>query len=51
MGVEAEVIQKMANLPLADSALNAPAAEFGGVEFYDVWVSQRLKEAMPEVGQ
>lgn len=34
LGIEAEVLQKMANLPLADSALNAPAAEFGGVEFY-----------------
>jgi death-on-curing protein len=34
LGVEAEVLEKAANLPLADSALNAPAAEFGGVEFY-----------------
>jgi death-on-curing protein len=34
LGIEAEVLEKMANLPLADSALNAPAAEFGGVEFY-----------------
>ncbi|MHB8513652.1 MAG: type II toxin-antitoxin system death-on-curing family toxin [Actinomycetota bacterium] len=34
LGVEAEVVAKMANLPLADSALNAPAAQFGGVEFY-----------------
>lgn len=35
LGVQAEVLQKVASLPLADSALNAPAAEFGGVEFYE----------------
>jgi death-on-curing protein len=34
LDVDAEVLEKTANLPLADSALNAPAAEFGGVEFY-----------------
>lgn len=34
LGVQADVVAKMANLPLADSALNAPAAQFGGVEFY-----------------
>ncbi|MGH2726185.1 MAG: type II toxin-antitoxin system death-on-curing family toxin [Actinomycetota bacterium] len=34
LGIEVEVLQKMANLTLADSALNAPAAEFGGIEFY-----------------
>ena len=38
LGIEAGVIAKMANLPLADSALNAPAAEFGGVEFYPDFV-------------
>ena len=30
----AEVLAKAAQLHLAESALNAPAAEFGGVEFY-----------------
>jgi death-on-curing protein len=34
LGIEAEVLAKMANLVGADSALNAPAASFGGVEFY-----------------
>lgn len=34
LGIEAEVLAKMADLPLAGSAPNAPAAEFGGVEFY-----------------
>lgn len=31
LGVEGAVIQKVAQLNLADSALAAPAAEFGGV--------------------
>lgn len=34
LGVEEEVLKKIAQLHLADSALGAPAAEFGGVEFY-----------------
>lgn len=34
LGIEADVLAKMTALSLADSALNAPAAEFGGVEFY-----------------
>ena len=34
LGVEVEVLKKIAQLHLADSALGAPAAEFGGVEFY-----------------
>jgi death-on-curing protein len=34
LGADAAVIEKMASLHLADSALNAPAAGFGGVEFY-----------------
>ena len=33
LGADAAVIEKIASLHLADSALNAPAAEFGGVEF------------------
>ena len=34
LGIEAEVLAISSNLPLAESALAAPAAEFGGVEFY-----------------
>lgn len=34
LGVEVAVLQRMASLHLAESALAAPAAEFGGVEFY-----------------
>jgi death on curing protein len=34
LGIEAEVLAISGNLPLAESALAAPAAEFGGVEFY-----------------
>ena len=34
LGVEAEVLAKATNLVVGDSALNAPAAAFGGVEFY-----------------
>jgi death-on-curing protein len=33
-GVEAAVLVKAARIDLADSALHAPAAEFGGEEFY-----------------
>ncbi len=34
LGIQAEVLAKASNLVVADSALNAPAAAFGGVEFY-----------------
>jgi death-on-curing protein len=34
LGIEPEVLAKATNLVTADSALNAPAASFGGVEFY-----------------
>lgn len=34
LGVEVAVLQRIAQLNLADSALAAPAAEFDGVEFY-----------------
>lgn len=34
LGIEAEVLAKATNLVVGDSALNAPAAAFGGVEFY-----------------
>ncbi|HEX9774372.1 MAG TPA: Fic family protein [Actinomycetota bacterium] len=44
LGIPAEVLQKRANLPLADSALNAPSAEFGGVEFYPEF---SMKVAVP----
>lgn len=33
-GVEAAVLVKASRIDLADSALHAPAAEFGGEEFY-----------------
>lgn len=32
LGVEAAAIQRVAQLGLADSALAAPAAEFGGID-------------------
>lgn len=35
LGIEAEVLAKATNLVTGDSALNAPAASFGGVEFYE----------------
>ncbi|HUY06407.1 MAG TPA: type II toxin-antitoxin system death-on-curing family toxin [Acidimicrobiales bacterium] len=34
LGVEVRVLAKAANLASGDSVLNAPAAAFGGVEFY-----------------
>lgn len=34
LGIEAEVLAKATDLVTGDSALNAPAASFGGVEFY-----------------
>lgn len=34
LAIEPAVLAKMANLVVADAALNAPAAEFGGHEFY-----------------
>ncbi len=35
LGIEAEVLAQVADLNLADSALHAPAASYGGVEFYE----------------
>lgn len=40
LGVEAEVLAKASNLVTGDSALNAPAASFGGVEFYPDFVTK-----------
>ncbi|MHB1773407.1 MAG: type II toxin-antitoxin system death-on-curing family toxin [Acidimicrobiales bacterium] len=34
LGVDAKTLGKGAGIGLADSALNAPAASFGGVDFY-----------------
>jgi death-on-curing protein len=34
LGIDAVVLAKATNLVVGDSALNAPAAAFGGVEFY-----------------
>ncbi len=34
LGIEAEVLARVSNLVSGDSALNAPAVSFGGVEFY-----------------
>lgn len=34
LGIEAEVLAKATDLGTADSAINAPAASFGGHEFY-----------------
>lgn len=40
LGVDAGVLARLAGLGLADSALNAPAAEFGGEEFYPDFVTK-----------
>jgi death-on-curing protein len=37
-GVPAETLARISSLDLADSALHAPQAEFGGVEFYLAFV-------------
>ena len=37
LGIEAGVLANMANLVTADMAVNAPAASFGGEEFYPVF--------------
>jgi death-on-curing protein len=39
-GVEAAVLVKASRIDLADSALHAPAAEFGGEEFYPDFVDK-----------
>ncbi|MGH9042793.1 MAG: hypothetical protein ACRDZ3_21480 [Acidimicrobiia bacterium] len=39
-GIEAGVLAKAARLELAESALAAPQAEFGGVEFYPDFVTK-----------
>lgn len=40
LGTPTEVLVRTARLPLAESALNAPAAGFGGEEFADLshWI-------------
>jgi death-on-curing protein len=40
LGVPAEVLALSANLHLADSALNAPAASFGGHELYPTFAQK-----------
>lgn len=40
LGIEAGVLAKMADLVSADAALNAPAAAFGGQEFYPDFVTK-----------
>ena len=50
-GVDAAVLSKASRADLADSALHAPQASFGGIEFYETlsnraeppWVSWRLQ--------
>jgi len=39
-GLDEVVVGKIANLGLADSALHAPSAEFGGEEFYPDFVDK-----------
>jgi death-on-curing protein len=39
-GLDTETLTKAADLGLADSALHAPAAEFGGTEFYPDFVDK-----------
>ncbi len=40
LGISPEAIERLPNLTLADSALNAPFAEFGGVAAYEGIVTQ-----------
>ncbi len=40
LGIDREAIERLPNLKLADSALNAPFAEFGGVPAYEGVVTQ-----------
>lgn len=40
LGIEEDAIRRLPNLRLADSALNAPFAEFGGVQAYEGVVNQ-----------
>jgi death-on-curing protein len=40
LGVEVSVLQRLTALHLAESALAAPAAEFGGVEFYPEFITK-----------
>jgi death-on-curing protein len=40
LGINPEAIERLPNLKLADSALNAPFAEFGGVAAYEGVVAQ-----------
>ena len=39
-GLDEAIVVKIANLDLADSALHAPSAEFGGDEFYPDFVDK-----------
>lgn len=39
-GLDADTLTKVADLGLADSALHAPMAEFGGTEFYPDFVDK-----------
>ena len=39
-GLDEAIVVKIANLDLADSALHAPSAEFGGEEFYPDFVDK-----------
>ncbi|MFI5045457.1 MAG: hypothetical protein ACHQIG_00215 [Acidimicrobiia bacterium] len=39
-GLDPATVMKIANLDLADSALHAPAAGFGGTEFYPEFVDK-----------
>ena len=39
-GLDEAMVVKIANLDLADSALRAPSAEFGGEEFYPDFVDK-----------
>lgn len=40
LGIEVATLQRMTSLHLAESALAAPAAEFGGIEFYPDFASK-----------
>ena len=48
--VDADTLAKVSRIELADSALHAPQASFGGEEFYDPPVHGRIVQRLPAAG-
>ena len=46
-GIDAAVLAKASRIDLAESALNAPRAEFDGVEFYPEFVTKAGRPLRP----